>query len=502
MKLDKVVCIYPYLQEVPIYEFFPPIGLEYIAAAIEDLVGEVSVIDLRLEKNFGDVLKVPPDMFCVSVNWHYEFESVCEVIRALPPEVLTVVGGRQATESVDQLFELCPNIDVIVRGDGEETIREFVTTGSPEGVAGLSYRQNGRVVHNPNRDLKPVSNTLFPNREARRYQYRVSYQKVGLGYSFDSMFSSRGCPFNCKFCSFKRNPLGQKREYSERTPESVIEELRQIEADVVGFLDDNFFVNIERVNAICDLILEEKIRKKFIVNARISIAVHPELLKKMYRAGFWLLMIGVESAQDKSLKSLSKGFTTDEARKAFAVLSRTGMLTSGYFIVGLIGETEEDMLEIGPFATELGLDLIHLNRLRFEKYSGIGDMLAEHPEYYVGEGSRIYSKDLGPREINSILKRIRNGFFTPGKIARALFKGLCAGFPGWKFLLRLPFILPIVIARIARRKQRCRAAREKLRLTLGLLGAGVHDHGKQVPPGPSLAPSGSSPTASREAPPR
>ncbi|MHC4600503.1 MAG: B12-binding domain-containing radical SAM protein [Planctomycetota bacterium] len=209
MKIKRAVFIYPYYREVPIYGFFPPLGLEYVAAAVEDLVEDLCILDLRweedLESSFRDLVGRGVDLFCVSVNWHYEYESVLDIIRALPADVPTVVGGTHATQNVEDLFASCPNIDVIVRGDGEETLREYVATGSPEGVDGLSFRRNGKIVHNPNRDLRPVSDTLIPLRHKRRYRYRATYQKVDLGYSFDSMVASRGCPFNCKFCSFKRN---------------------------------------------------------------------------------------------------------------------------------------------------------------------------------------------------------------------------------------------------------------------------------------------------------
>jgi anaerobic magnesium-protoporphyrin IX monomethyl ester cyclase len=458
MTFQRAVCVYPYYQEVPIYEFFPPLGLEYVAAAIEDLVAEMCIVDLRYERHFGDVISGGADLFCVSVNWHYEFDSVCAVIRSLPAEATTVIGGKFATENVEELFERCPNIGVIVRGDGEETLREFVRLGSPEGVEGLSYRCDGRIVHNANRRLGPVSNTLYPNRRNRRYQYRISYKKRSLGYSFDSIVSSQGCPFNCKFCSFKMNPLGQKRDWSARTPESTLQELKEIDAKVVAFIDDNFFVDIKRVEKICDLIIEAKLNKIFLANARISVAKHPELLKKMYRAGFRLLMIGLESAQDKSLKQLNKGFKTSDVRKAFEVLRKSNILINGYFIIGLIGETEEEMLEIVPYAKEIGIDLISPNRLRYEKYSGLAVLLEENNDYYVGEGNRIYSKRYGPKDINRIVKQISAGFFNRGQVWATVRKGLRIGFPGWTFYLHLVFALPRILSRVRMRKKRRLAA--------------------------------------------
>lgn len=453
MSYKNVICIYPYYQEVPVYEFFPPLGLEYVAAAIEDLVEDVCVIDLRYEKNFEEVVDAGADLLCVSVNWPYEWDSVCEVIRSLPEGATTVVGGKYATENVEELFTRCPNVDVIVRGDGEETIREFVQSGSPVNVEGLSYRANDRIVHNDKRRLSDVSNTLYPNRKRRRYRYKISYQKVGLGYSFDSIASSQGCPFKCKFCSFKMNPLGQMRDWSARTPESVLNELREIDAKVVAFIDDNFFADIKRAEEICDIIIEAKLNKLFLANARITIAKHPQLIKKLYRAGFRLLMIGLESAQDKSLKSLKKGFKTADVKEAFSVLRESNILTNGYFIVGLIGETEEEMLEIVPYAQEIGLDLISPNRLRYEKYSGLAKMVEENDDYYVGEGNRIFSKKYGPKDINRIVKQISSGFFNGRQIRAIARKGLRIGFPGWGFYVHLIFGLPRIITRLKNRKK-------------------------------------------------
>ncbi len=457
MHFKDVVAIYPYYYEVPVYEFFPPLGLEYVVAAIEDLLEDVCVVDLRYEEDFEGVVGGGADLFCVSVNWPYEFDSVCEVIRSLPAEATTVVGGKFATENVEELFERCPNVDVIVRGDGEETLREFVRAGSPANVDGLSYRDDGRVVHNANRRLADVSDTLYPNRKRRRYRYKISFQKVGLGYSFDSLVSSQGCPFNCKFCSFKMNPLGQKRDWSARSPASVLAELGEIDAKVVAFVDDNFFADIKRVEEICDLIIEAKLNKIFLANARISVADHPDLLKKMYRAGFRLLMIGLESAQDKSLKQLNKGFKTADVRKAFAVLRESNMLTNGYFIVGLMGETEEEMLQIVPFAREIGIDLISPNRLRYEKYSGLARLVDESDDYYVGEGNRVFSKRYGPDDINRIVKRISSGFLDRRHIWAVVRKGLRIGFPGWKFYPHVVFGLPRIISRAKKRRKHLRA---------------------------------------------
>jgi radical SAM superfamily enzyme YgiQ (UPF0313 family) len=180
----------------------------------------------------------------------------------------------------------------------------------------------------------------------------------------------------------------------------------------------------------------------------------------MYRAGFRLLMIGLESAQDKSLKMLTKGFTTADVKEAFAVLQKSKMLVNGYFIVGLMGESEEEMLEIVPFARGIGVDLISPNRLRYEKYSGLALLMEKYEGYYVGEHNRIFSKAYGPKDINRIVKRISSGFFTPGHVAGIVAKGLRIGFPGPTLYAHLLWHLPAIVSQSRkRRRARLLAAR-------------------------------------------
>jgi len=455
MKLKKIICLYPYEKILPYYEFFPPVAIEYIAAAIQDLADEVLLVDMRYEKDLAGVAAPDADMFCVSVGWHYDIEDVYTVIRSLPKEVMTVIGGKYATENVDAIFASCPNVDVIVRGDGEETIRELITTGSPENVQGLSYRRNGAIIHNPNRVLGPVDNALYPNRKLRRNKYDVGYRRSSIGVGFDAIISSRGCPFHCKFCSFNFNPLGQKRSWSARTPESVVQELRETDAKIIMFIDENFFADVKRAEAICDLIIKEKQQRIFIGQARVTIGFHPELIKKMYAAGFRVLFMGIESAQDKSLKLLHKGFTTADVRKAFEVIRKAGMFIHAYFIVGLIGETEEEMLAIGPFAEELGVDTIALSRLRYEKYSALEEILAKNPDYYVDERDCIVSKQYDGTAIKRIRRKIGRDFYTVKHIVSLLVKAFRIKCPPASYVLRFvwAYIKEDVLARERKREQ-------------------------------------------------
>ena len=217
-------------------------------------------------------------------------------------------------------------------------------------------------------------------------------------HTFDTVLTTRGCPFKCKFCTFSLNPLGQKREYTERPLESVIEELKTITADIVLFSDDNLFTNPKRAEQLCDLIIENGIKKDFVVQARIDIAKRRPLLDKLQKAGFKVFLLGVESPHDRILTQLQKGITQKEIREAFAILTQYDFYLHGYFIYGNIGESEEEMLYIPKFAQEIGLDSISFQKLRVEKFSPLKEVVESTPGYYYTRiGGHVYSDRYGPR---------------------------------------------------------------------------------------------------------
>jgi len=459
MKYANVVCIYPYKRELKAVGFLPPIGLEYIASAIEGLVDSLVILDLRHEKEpLSSFISDSTDLVLISYNWNVESDFVKEVIESIPERITVVAGGRHATEHVDELFEEIPGIDAIVRGDGEETAREIIQHGLSKDIAGLSFRQNGGVTHNTTRTLSPVQNDSFPVRSLRRYAYMVTIDEFATGIEMDLMLGSRGCPWNCKFCDFKFNPLGEKRKWSTRDPESVYEEIKTIKAGVIGFADDIFTADMNWVDRLCDLLIEGNVKKKYVINARLEIARRPDVLKKMYKAGFMVFLMGVESAHDKTLKSMRKGFDTAKIRKYFQVLDQFDFIYHCYFIIGNIGETREEILELVTFSRELGVDTLGLSVLRATKFSPLRDMVEGLDDYHIEEKSgKVYSDMLSVDDLQQIRRDVNRSFFSNAQILRILRKAvihrmLTAGLVG-KLLLY-----------IARRKIRKIAVKRGIRM--------------------------------------
>jgi len=444
------LCVYPYRRELNEAGFFPPQGLEFIAAVVQQYARSLDLIDMRKERGqTRDFVRPETDLVCFSVNWDLDREFLEEEIRSVPPGILTIVGGRFATERPDWWLAEFPNVDAVVRGDGEEAIDEICRRVPFDQIAGLSFRRDGRLHHNPNRKLKAVRDDLYPDRGLRRQEYFVEIMHSNTGIRIDAVSASRGCPFNCTFCSFSRNPWGEKRQWTGRSPESVVDELGKIKARLVAFTDDLFTYDMDRVERICDLLIARNIRKRYLVNARLDVARRPDVLRKMKRAGFSVLLLGIESAHDKTLSSMRKGQDVAQIRQYCEVLRKSGMILHGYFILGCIGESGADMLRVAPFAHELGLDTIGLSTLRCSPYSGLDELVAASPGYHIDPKGKIYSDHCSTAELRRLQRRINSDFYTPAQIARIGWKGFQNG-----SLRFLPDILPhlprIAVASIVR----------------------------------------------------
>jgi radical SAM superfamily enzyme YgiQ (UPF0313 family) len=221
--------------------------------------------------------------------------------------------------------------------------------------------------------------------------------------------------------------------------------MKTITADVILFSDDNFFTNPKRSEKLCELIIENNIKKSFIVQSRIEIAKNPRLLEKAQKAGFKLFLIGIESPHDRILKQLDKGFTQKQVREAFKVLNRYDFYIHAYFIYGNIGETEEEMLYIPEFAKKLNVDSITFQKLRVERYSPLKEVVDKTPGYYYGHiGGSVYSDRFGRKELKEISTKIKFNFYTASRIKAAVKKAYKIELFTRPDVIRLFMILPFL----------------------------------------------------------
>lgn len=454
-----VLCVYPYRRTGSSLTAFPPLGLEYIAAALRPYAQRIELINFRHERTPSTLpfLKADTDLVCYSINWRRELDRIRDDINSLPAGVKIILGGRVATQDPGYWLEACPNVAAVVCGDGEQAIAEIAQGRPYSQVDGLCHRgANGQVIHTPPRANAPLDENLLPARHLRRRPYYLTIKGVSTGIKMDMVAGSRGCPYNCKFCNFSVNPWGVKRRWAPRSPRSIVDEIAQSDADVIFFVDDVFTHLPDRVAEICDLLIARKIRKHYIVNARLEIAKRPDVIRKMEQVGFTVLMVGVESTQDKTLASMGKGFTVAQVRERFEVLRRSKMLVNAYFIVGNIGESEQQMLSTAPFARSIGAGLIHVSRLRNEPHSGLAELVAQTPGYHIDPRGFVYSDRYSSAHIAGLRKQIDRQFHTVPHVIDVMFKLLKRGTlrVALKALLRLPVYFALLLVTQTARKIR------------------------------------------------
>ena len=461
-----VLCVYPYRRMGSSLTTFPPLGLEYIAAALRPHAERIDLINFRHERtpSTQPFLRPETDLVCYSINWRKDLALIRDDINALPAGMMIILGGRTATEDPGSWLDACPNADAVVCGDGERAIAEIAEGRPWSEIAGLCRRaDDGQVLHNPPRANAPLDEDLPPARDLRRHPYYLTTKGVSTGAKVDMVAGSRGCPYNCKFCNFAVNPWGVKRRWAPRSPRSIVGEIEKIDASIIFFVDDIFTHQPDRVAEICDLLIARKIHKHYIVNSRLEIAERPDVIRKMEQAGFIVLMVGVESTQDATLASMGKGYTVEQVRQWFSVLRRSKMLINAYFIVGNIGETEEQMLSTAPFARSIGASLIHVSRLRNEPYSGLGELVEQTPGYHVDSRGFVYSDQYSSAHIANLRKKIDRQFHSLLHVAAVVVKLMMI--LNWRVKLKaaltLPGFLATLLATQAIRKIRKRRKRTK-----------------------------------------
>jgi radical SAM superfamily enzyme YgiQ (UPF0313 family) len=339
-----------------------PTGLEYIAAYIEDVVDEVNIIDLEMEpkpvqrtlEKYFDLLK--PDLVGISMSATEHREGLEIAQHAKNRGIMTVLGGYHPLAIPDELLSH-QQVDFVVRGEGELTMHELVTKGNALDVNGISYKENGKIIHNPDRGfIEDLDSLPLPARHLRRYKYYLSLTR---GREYDVITTSRGCWGRCSFCC-EPTMSGSNQRY--RSPENVMSEILEIvkfhkENPLrIEITDPHFMGKPKYVEELCDMLEEKKLDILFIAKVRPdSMAKHPEIVRKMIAVGIDSFEMGIESPHIRDLNSTSKGLKVDVHTRAVENITNARGVAGGTFVIGLEDQTEEEILQFPVYAKKLGL---------------------------------------------------------------------------------------------------------------------------------------------------
>ncbi|PYM86047.1 MAG: B12-binding domain-containing radical SAM protein [Candidatus Rokuibacteriota bacterium] len=354
------------------FEHMPAVAIRMPNGALSSLAGNVdphhrvAVADLVLvQDRVRDVVarlvhEWAPDVVGLSVMTFQRRTAhrLIELVRALRPGVRIVVGGYDPSLAPDAYAQPAGGAaDVIVRGEGELTFRELCRAvesgGGFERIAGLSFRRGDHFIHNPDRPVTGLASSeiRLPNRAARVLR---GYTMVGR--QVDVVETSRGCTFDCSFCSIIEMRGRNFHTFSFDRVLADIRDARAHGARSVFLVDDNITLNVRRFEALCGAIVDAGLNDvDYLVQGMTSaIADHGETLAPlMRRAGFRYVFLGIENVLDEDLRFLRAaaknrrregGRTAGNATlQAIEYLHRSRMYVVGGLIVGNPGDTQESI---------------------------------------------------------------------------------------------------------------------------------------------------------------
>ncbi len=258
------------------------------------------------------------------------------------------------------------DFDVVVRGEAETTVVDLLTAyrsgaGLKE-VAGIIYKETpaGKVIETPARPfLKELDRLTFPARDLLPNDRYIQHAHKKYGYSITTVMSTRGCPYQCEFCS--NVVFGGS--YRERSPENVVDEVEaalKLGYDRISFADDVFTMRKARVVRICDEILRRGLHFHWECLGRVD-SIDAPTVAKMKEAGCTRIYFGIESGDEATLRLMNKKITPVQARQAVEVAHQAGLEVGAFFILFYPGETRSTVLKTLRFATSLPLDYLGLS---------------------------------------------------------------------------------------------------------------------------------------------
>lgn len=374
--MTSILLIYPFFipsQDRSIFRF-PPLGVSYLAASLQEAGHEVHLLDctfLTREDALTAARATRAEVvgiYCM-VTMIEDCLWFARQLRDSGSSKLFIAGGPLPTCDPLPFLE---HFDVVVLGEGEHTmidlLRAYEDVSDLSTVPGIGYRTNtflpgkvkGEISFSVERPFeKNLDRFPFPARELLPNEQYIQYGKKKYGYSVTTVMSTRGCPYQCEFCS--NVVFGGS--YRERSPKNVVDEIEEaldLGYDRISFADDVFTLNRRRVLEICQEIQHRGLHFQWECLGRVD-SIDYAIALEMKKTGCTRIYFGIESGNDEILKLMSKKITTEQARNAVAAAHQAGLEVGAFFILFYPGETDETVLSTLRFATSLPLDYLGLS---------------------------------------------------------------------------------------------------------------------------------------------
>jgi anaerobic magnesium-protoporphyrin IX monomethyl ester cyclase len=387
--IKKILLIMPPDIRLTGEDFFVtfPLGLGYIAGVLERNNYDVSVLDCIAERpdkmkvdstcyhlglSWGEIEErirhIKPDMVGISCLFSAQFpsaEKVAAIVKAVG-DIPVVVGGAHASGVPSEVLK-SPCIDFAAIGEGEETILELLKELKRDQrfdrIDGLGYRRNGEIIVNEKtRFIQDVDTLPLPARHLFPMERYLGSSKTHSFYTkrkpSTTMITSRGCPHNCTFCSI-HTVWGTR--YRPRDPIQVVDEIEllmtQYGVREVHFEDDNITLNRQRIQNICREIMARGLDVTWTTPNGISVStLDRETVSLMRQSGCYRVFLGIESGNQEVLsKIIRKRISLEQVRAVCQLLKEYSIEATGFFVLGMPGETRETIRDTIDFAKSLNL---------------------------------------------------------------------------------------------------------------------------------------------------
>lgn len=356
----------------------PPFGILALASYLEahSKNVDIDVIDCQAEKLDWKSLEkriesLGPDVVAPSglatCNAYTVLRTV-ELAKKVDPSVMTIVGGQHFTTLANESLEAYREIDVVVRGEGEKSLAELIKTLEEKKplsqVKGISFRRREKIIHNPDRpmisdlDSLPFPGYHFVKEHMKTYYFTLM---TGKNTPFAIVEGSRGCHYNCTYCS-QWHFWG--RTHRSKSPKRIASEFEYLNKEYgskfIWFTDDNFGLRA-RISDLCDELLGRGIGDDltWFIQARCDdIIQNKDILPKMRKAGNVWMLVGFDSPDPETLKKFRRGeLSKAKAKEAVDLLKKNGILCQGTFIIGEREDSHESIETLRDYADWLDPDL-------------------------------------------------------------------------------------------------------------------------------------------------
>jgi radical SAM superfamily enzyme YgiQ (UPF0313 family) len=427
--LKKIIFIEPKAPGFHIYSKWslPRLGAVFLGTVLKELGHDVKVYVEEIQKLDKSEL-YSADLVGISTITSTAPRAYATADDLRQRGITVVMGGAHPTFLPDEALE---HADYVVRGEGEDAVVELLEVldgnRSLGSVDGLSYRENGSIIHNPSRELCPDLDK-HPSPDLSLIQGFGSGTRGFVKYNpIIPIVTSRGCPFSCKFCSVT-TMFGRK--YRFRSTEKVIEDIRPYKDRTIFIYDDNFTASKERAKQLLRRMIEEDITPEWTAQVRVDVANDEELLDLMQQSNCFAVYVGFESINPKTLELYSKGQTLQDIRKSIEKFHEHDIRIHGMFVLGSDEDDVKIIRETAKFAKRVKIDTVQFMILTpipgseiFDEFDQEDKIFTYDWQFYDGHHVVFKPNKMIPIVLQKESIRAMKKFFSRAQAIKGLVRG-------------------------------------------------------------------------------